>query len=67
MVGEVLGEFVSEKLVRYNEELDLWVLTTNDIPRVISWVASLGGKMPNHLLMEMSREQVSRLPNYIEI
>ncbi len=67
LVDEVLGEFVSEKLVRYNEELDLWVLTTNDIPRVISWVASLGGKMPNHLLMEMSREQVSRLPNYIEI
>lgn len=67
LVAEVLGEFVLERIVRYNEDLDLWVLTTNDIPRVISWVASLGAKMPNHLLMEMSREQVSRLPDYIEI
>lgn len=66
LVDEVLGEFVSEGLVRYNEAQDLWVLTTQDIPRVISWVASLGAKMPQHLLMEMSREQISRLPKYIQ-
>lgn len=67
LVDEVLGEFVSDGLVRYNEELSLWVLTTKDIPRIIAWVATLGAKMPQHLLMEMSREQISRLPNYVEI
>jgi hypothetical protein len=67
MVNEVLGEFVSEGLVRYNEEQGLWVLTTGNIPKVISWVAALGAKMPQHLLMEMSREQLNRLPSYLEI
>lgn len=65
LVYEVLGEFASEGLVRYNNELDLWVLTTHNISKVISWVAALGGKMPQHLLMEMSREEISRLPSYI--
>jgi len=66
LVYEVLGEFVSEGLVRYNDDLDLWVLTTRNISKVISWVAALGGKMPQHLLMEMSREEISRLPGYIQ-
>ena len=65
LIHEVLGEFVSEGLVRYNDESDLWVLTTRNISKVISWVAALGGKMPQHLLMEMSREEISRLPDYI--
>lgn len=62
LVDEVLGEFVSEGLVRYNEDQDLWVLTACDITRVISWVAALGAKMPSHLLSEMSRQQIARLP-----
>lgn len=62
LVDEVLGEFVSEGLVRYNEAEDLWVLTPRDLPRIISWVAALGAKMPQHLLSEMSRQQIARLP-----
>lgn len=62
LVDEVLGEFVSEGLVRYNESQDIWVLTTNDLPRIISWVASLGARMPQHLLTEMSHQQIARLP-----
>lgn len=67
LIDEVLGEFTSEGLVRYNEEQDLWVLTSKHISTVISWVAALGAKMPQHLLMEMSREQLSRIPDYIDV
>lgn len=62
MIDEVLGEFVYDGTLRYNEELDVWVLTTQYLPMIISWVASLGGKMPQHLLSELSREQIARLP-----
>jgi hypothetical protein len=62
MVDEILGEFVYDGTLRYNEELDIWVLTTQHLPMVISWVASLGGKMPQHLLSELGREQIAKLP-----
>jgi hypothetical protein len=62
LVDEVLGEFVSEGIVRYNEEQDLWVLTANHIPRIISWVTALGARMPQHVLSEMTRQQVACLP-----
>lgn len=67
LISEVLGEFVSEGILRYNESQDLWVLTGNHIPVIISWVASLGAKMPQHLLLELSRDQLSRIPDYIPI
>lgn len=62
LVDEVLGEFVAEGIARYNEEQDLWVLTANDLPTVISWVTALGARMPQHLLAEMSKQQFYRLP-----
>lgn len=62
LVDEVLGEFISEGIVRYNDEQDLWVLTTKDISRIISWVAALGARMPQHLLSEMSSQQIAKLP-----
>jgi hypothetical protein len=62
IVDEVLGEFVYEGILRYNDEQELWVLTVKHLPTVISWIAALGGKMPQHLLIEMSREQVAKLP-----
>jgi hypothetical protein len=62
LVDEVLGEFVAQGITRYNEEQDLWVLTANHLPQVISWVTALGAKMPQHLLTEMSRQQVLSLP-----
>lgn len=58
-VEEVLGEMLSEGLCRYNEELDIWVLTAGinrkNVPTVIGAVTSLNGQMPKHLLVEMSR------------
>lgn len=62
LIDEVLGEFVLQGIVRYNEDQDLWVLTTKDLPRVISWVTSLGARMPQHLLAEMSKQQITQLP-----
>jgi hypothetical protein len=67
LVDEVLGEFTSEGVVRYNEEQELWVLTSKHLSTIISWVAALGAKMPSHLLMEMSRDQLCRIPDYINI
>ena len=66
LVDEVLGEFVIEGLVRYNEEQDLWVLTSQNLPRIISWIAATGARMPPHLLISMSREQIMKLPEYID-
>lgn len=66
LVDEVLGEFVAEGLLRYNESQDLWVLTASNISTIISWVAALGARMPQHLLMEMSREQICKIPSYIK-
>lgn len=60
MINEVLGEFIAEGLVRYNDEYGLWVLTSRDLSRIISWVSALGAKMPQHLLMEMSKDQIAR-------
>lgn len=62
MTDEVLGEFVYDGILRYNDQQELWVLTTTHLPLVIAWIAALGGKMPQHLLIEMSREQIARLP-----
>jgi len=65
LVDEVLGEFVAQGITRYNEEQDLWVLTSKHLPQIISWVTALGGRMPQHLLMEMSRQQILSLPEAI--
>lgn len=62
IIDEVLGEFVYDGTLRYNEELDIWVLTTQHLPKTISWIASLGAKMPQHLLSELGREQIAKLP-----
>ena len=65
IIDEVLGEFVHDHILRYNEEQDLWVLTPNDLPLVISWVSSLGARMPQHLLADMSRQEIARLPDQV--
>jgi hypothetical protein len=64
LVDKVLDEFVTQKLVRYNEKQDLWVLIPDNLSTVISWVAALGAPIPQHLLSEMSRQQIARLPEY---
>ena len=65
LVDEVLGEMVSDGTLRYSEENELWVLTPNNLSTIISWVASLGARMPAHLLNEMSKTQILRLPDYL--
>ena len=67
LVDEVLGELVSEGTVRYNEEQDLWVLTSKNLSTIISWVSSLGAKMPQHILLELSRDQRKRVPDYVPL
>lgn len=66
LVHEVLGEFVSEGILRYNEKQDMWVLTGGQMSTIISWVTSLGAKLPHHLSLELSRKQLNRIPSYIE-
>ena len=56
---------VAEQILRYNEERDLWVLSLGDnrqnLPKIINWVAALGGQLPQHLLPEMSRDDIVRI------
>lgn len=66
LVDEVLGEFVLEGILRYNEQQDLWVLTGGQISTIISWVTSLGARLPQHLSLELSRKQLNRIPPYVE-
>lgn len=66
LVDEVLAEFLIEGLVRYNEDKELWVLTSQNLSRIISWAAALGSKLPEHLLSDMSRAQRMSLPIDLE-
>ena len=56
LTEEVLGEMVSEHVLRYNEEKGLWVLSMGqnkvNLTKVISWVATVGGQIPHHLLID---------------
>lgn len=58
IVEEVLGEMVSCKVLRYNEDKDFWVISpgTNNqnVPTVISWASNLGAQIPHHFTLEMS-------------
>jgi hypothetical protein len=67
LVDEVLAEFLIEGLVRYNDEKELWVLTSSNLSRVISWAAALGAKLPGHLLSDMSKAQKKSLPSNLEL
>jgi hypothetical protein len=58
LVDEILGEMTSEGLLRYSEELDLWILTPAATRKAISWAAETNGKMPNHLLMELGQGNI---------
>jgi hypothetical protein len=56
---EVLGDMLAAGLCRYNEELDLWVLTAGEnkknVSKVIGAVTSLDAQMPKHLLVEIAQ------------
>lgn len=65
LVNEVLGEMVSDGTLRYNDNTDLWVLTSKNLSKVISWAAALGARLPGHLLSELGKDQLYRLPEYV--
>ena len=67
LIDEVLAEYVCDGLLRYNEEKDLWVLTDDDLATVISWVAATKARFPQHLSLELGRQQLKRIPEYIQI
>ena len=54
---EVLGEMVLEGLLDYNDEKDIWVLrySTPVLPKVLTAVAGVNGRMPQHFLLEMGK------------
>ena len=60
IVEEVLGEMVSESILRYNECEDLWVLSVGEndqnVPKVINWATALGAQIPHHFLQEMGKQ-----------
>ena len=64
LIDEVLGEMVSQKILRYNENSDLWVLSLGvnrqNLPKIINWIAAVGGQMPHHLLLDMSSDEIVR-------
>jgi hypothetical protein len=64
LIGEVLGEMVAAKILRYNEKQDFWVLSPGEnncnLPTIINWVSSLGGQLPRHILLEMSLPEILR-------
>jgi len=64
LVEEVLGEMVSERLLRYNEERDFWVLNlgknNNNLTTIVNWVSATGAQLPQHLLLDMSELSLSQ-------
>lgn len=67
-VDDVLFDMLSSGLIRYNEDQDFWVLVKGEndqnLPRIINWISSTGGQLPQHLLLEISEEKLKqRLKN----
>lgn len=66
LLDEVLGEMVGSRILRYNEEEDLWVLTLGEnrqnVPKVINVVTALDAMMPHHLLADLAAEDRRKLP-----
>ena len=57
LVDQVLGEMTAEGLLDYNDEKDIWVLrySNHAVPVVITAVAGVNGRMPQHFLFEMEK------------
>ena len=54
LVGEVLGDWTAQGILRYSMEADLWVLNSSDrhLPEVIKVVAGTNGSLPQHYILE---------------
>lgn len=65
IIEEVLGEMVCEKLLRYNEYKDIWVIALGEnnrnVPTIISWASTLGAQIPHHFIIDMGQPYKTRL------
>ena len=54
LVDEVLGDMTASGLLRYDEEKNLWELSTEDkhLPTVIKAVAGIDGSLPQQYILE---------------
>ena len=50
LTEEVLEEFSTKNFTYYNESKDLWVLTSNNLSTIITWVTALNSQIPKNLL-----------------
>ena len=59
IVEEVLGEMVAGRILRYNEDKDLWVIdpgsNNQNVPTVISCAATTGAQIPHHFTLEIGK------------
>lgn len=60
VVDEVMGDMIAEGLCRYNEEKDLWVLTANNVTKLINVTTAIDGSLPHHVLQEVAAKQPAR-------
>lgn len=58
LVDQVLGEYVSDGILRYNEETDVWVAAEDSLRFWISKATELDASLPRHLV-------VSAKPKYL--
>jgi len=67
LVEEVLGEMVAGKLLRYNEDKDIWVLSVgenlNNLTTIVNWVSATGAQLPQHILLDMSEHDLLKAKN----
>ena len=54
LVDEVLGDMTAEGLLYYDEQDDLWILSSEDkhLPRVIKAVAGIDGSLPQQYILD---------------
>jgi hypothetical protein len=57
LVGQVMAEFIIEGLCRYNEEKDMWVLTANNVTKLINVATAVDGQLPRHVLQEFAAKK----------
>lgn len=57
LVGQVMAEFIAEGLCRYNQEKDMWVLTANNVTKLINVATAVDGQLPRHVLQEFASKE----------
>ena len=52
-----MAEFIAEGLCRYNQEKDMWVLTANNVTKLINVATAVDGQLPRHVLQEFASKE----------